>query len=92
MFLGAVKEYNLGIVRYTEIATPGTLDTERLVAMLIRTGSSPENTFDSDVQRANAEETANPSDSSSIPPAGRADGWNSAPQSNAERSILVPRS
>src|SRR5690606_30948050 len=50
-FVSAVRDYNLAIVRYTEIATPGTLDTERLVAMLIRTGSSPGTTFDRDVQR-----------------------------------------
>jgi hypothetical protein len=88
LFLSAVKEYNLGIVRYTEIATPGNVDTERLVAMLIRTGSSPGTTLDRDVQRVNAEEGAGLNDSSSTQPAG---GWNSATQSSAERSILVPR-
>ena len=87
-FVGAVKDYNLAIVRYTEIATPGTLDTERLVAMLIRTGSSPGTTFDRDVQRVNAEESASPLDSSSIPSEA---GWGSSRQTSTERSILVPR-
>ena len=89
LFISAVREYNLGIVRYTEIATPGTVETDRLVAMLIRTGSSPGTTVDRDVQRANAEEGADLNDSSSTAPTG---GWGSAPQSSAERSILVPRS
>jgi hypothetical protein len=87
-FLDAVREYNIGIVRYTETATPGTVETERLVAMLIRTGSSPQTTFDTDVQRANAEEGAGLNDSSSSTPAA---GWGSTKQTSTERSILVPR-
>jgi hypothetical protein len=88
-FLAAVSEYNLGIVHYTEIATPGNVDTERLVAMLIRTGSSPNTTFDRDIQRANAEEGASLNDSSSADPVS---GWGSSKQSSTERSILVPKS
>jgi hypothetical protein len=91
MFVGAVKEYNLGIVRYTEIATPGTLDTDRLVAMLIRTGSSPANTFDADVQRANAEEGLNES-SGLTPQNPRVSDWQAVPTNGSERSILVPKS
>jgi hypothetical protein len=99
MFVGAVKEYNLGIVRYTEIATPGMLETERLVSMLIRTGGSQGKTFDTDVQKANAEEGINPNDSSSLPAnkpgvtgkPGVTD-WQPSPTNNRERSILVPRS
>ncbi len=91
MFVGAVKEYNLGIVRYTEVATPGTLDTDRLVAMLIRTGSSPASTFDTEVQRANAVEGLN--DSSSVAPqTPSVSGWQGVPTNGSERSILVPKS
>jgi hypothetical protein len=88
LFIIAVREYNLGVVRYTEIATPGTVETERLVAMLIRTGSSPGTTLDRDIQPANAEEGAGLNDSSNTTPIS---GWNSAPQSSTERSILVPK-
>lgn len=89
LFLEAVKQYNLGIVRYTEIATPGNVDTERLVAMLIRAGRSPGATFDRDVQRAGAEEGASLDDSSNAAPT---TGWGSTRQSSTERSILVPKS
>jgi hypothetical protein len=85
MFLDAVKDYNVAILRYTEIATPGTLETERLVAMLIRTGSSPQSTFDADVRRAASEEAAAGSGSTNATPFG-------GPQTSTERSILVPRS
>jgi hypothetical protein len=87
-FLDAVKEYNLGIVHYTEIATPGNVDTDRLVAMLIRTGSSPSTTFDRDIRRAGAQEGASLDDSSSTDPVS---GWGSSKQTSTERSILVPR-
>ena len=87
-FLAAVHEYNLGIVHYTEIATPGNVDTERLVAMLIRTGSSPNTTFDRDIRRTGAEESTGPNDSSSVDPVS---GWGSSKQTSTERSILVPR-
>ncbi len=89
MFVAAVKEYNLGIVRYTEIATPGTLDTDRLVAMLIRTGSSPASTFDADVQRANAEEGINTNTQPQRPGVSE---WQPVPSNGLEHSILVPRS
>jgi hypothetical protein len=90
MFLDAVKDYNMAILRYTEIATPGTLETERLVAMLIRTGSSPQSTYDSDVRRATSEEeAASGTDSQNATPLG---GLNSDPQTSVERSILVPKS
>lgn len=89
MFLEAVKDYNMAILRYTEIATPGTLETERLVAMLIRIGSSPQSTFDSDVQRATSEEEAS---GASSPNATPLSGIGSDPQTSVERSILVPKS
>ncbi len=93
MFVEAIKQYNLGIVRYTEIATPGTLDTERLVGMLIRTGGSQGNTWDAKVQKANAQEGINPNNSSSLPATDPgATGWQPAPTNNQEHSILVPRS
>jgi hypothetical protein len=89
MFLYAVKDYNLAILRYTEIATPGTLETERLVAMLIRTGSSPQSTFDADIQRATSEEAAS---GNGDPNATPLNGLSSDPQTSVERSILVPKS
>ncbi len=93
MFVEAVKQYNLGIVRYTEIATPGALETERLVGMLIRTGGTQSKTFDTDVQKANIEESINPNDSSSIQSTNPGvTGWQPAPTNSRERSILVPRS
>lgn len=36
-FVQIAKDYNRQIVRYSELATPGHLETERLVAMLIKT-------------------------------------------------------
>ena len=38
-FVQIAKDYNLQISRYTRLATPGDIDTGRLVAMLIRTSS-----------------------------------------------------
>ncbi len=40
-FVQIAKDYNLQISRYTRLATPGDIDTGRLVAMLIRTSSTP---------------------------------------------------
>lgn len=92
MFVSAVNEYNEAIVRYTEIATPGTLETDRLVGMLIRTGGSQATTYDTEVRRAGAEESADPNDSSGIQPKGPGvSGWTPR-SSRGERSILVPRS
>lgn len=88
-FVNAVREYNLGIVRYTEIATPGTLETERLVAMLIRTGRSPGSTFDSNIERAGAQEDSSGGAGSTNP--GVSD-WQPSSSNTSERSILVPRS
>jgi hypothetical protein len=39
LFLQEVKYYNDHIARYTELATPERVDTQRLVAMLIKTHS-----------------------------------------------------
>lgn len=38
-FVQIVRDYNLQIHRYTQLALPGDIDTGRLVAMLIRTDS-----------------------------------------------------
>lgn len=40
-FVQLVRDYNRKITRYTELATPGRLSTDRLVAMLIRTDDTP---------------------------------------------------
>ncbi|MEX2168468.1 MAG: hypothetical protein WD851_04110 [Pirellulales bacterium] len=40
-FVQLTRDYNRKITRYTELATPGRLETGRLVAMLIRTGDAP---------------------------------------------------
>lgn len=56
-FIRAVIDYNIQIARYSELATPGQVGTNRLVAMLIEsphTLSAAE--FDSGVTRTSAEE------------------------------------
>lgn len=40
-FVQIAKDYNLQISRYTRLATPGDIDTGRLVAMLIRHNGTP---------------------------------------------------
>jgi len=38
-FIQSLRRYNVNIARYAEIASPGQIDTGRLVAMLIHTGA-----------------------------------------------------
>ncbi len=38
-FIQSLRSYNVNIARYAEIASPGQIDTGRLVAMLIHTGA-----------------------------------------------------
>ncbi|MBX3427731.1 MAG: hypothetical protein KF688_18780 [Pirellulales bacterium] len=60
-FVEAVRQYNQHIAEYSELATPGRVETRRLVAMLIKTsttaGSAPVGgRFDAAVQGASASE------------------------------------
>lgn len=84
LFVQTIGDYNREIVRYTELATPGNVEPQRLVAMLIRVEGTPTSKIDSEVRRASAEEAA--SQQRSTPE----NSWHALPN-NAERSILVPR-
>ncbi|QEG35563.1 superantigen-like protein SSL4 [Bythopirellula goksoeyrii] len=91
LFVQTVADYNRAIVRYTELATPGTVEPQRLVAMLIRVEGTPATTVDSAVRRTSAEEQLDSSDvSRSQSRSTPENSWNALPN-NAERSILVPR-
>ncbi len=86
LFVSAVGDYNRAIVRYTEIATPGIVEPQRLVAMLIRVDS----TVDAAVRRTSAEEQLDSTGSRNSQPRATAEnGWHALPN-NSERSILVP--
>ncbi|MEM9353095.1 MAG: hypothetical protein AAGA92_08785 [Planctomycetota bacterium] len=57
-FLASVHDYNVEIARYAELAAPGTVGAERLVAMLIRDPAAPTGLAGAGgdrVQRASAE-------------------------------------
>lgn len=84
LFVQTIGDYNREIVRYTELATPGTVEPRRLVAMLIRVEGTTTNTVDTEVRRASAEESASPQRSTPE------NSWHALPN-NSERSILVPR-
>lgn len=84
LFVSAVGDYNRAIVRYTVIATPGIVEPQRLVAMLIRVDGTPSNTVDAEVRHTSAEEAV-PQQRSTAE-----NGWHALPN-NSERSILVPR-
>lgn len=85
-FLDAVEDYNQQIARYTELAIPTTIDTRRLVAMLIRTDDDPTSTFDPNVQNSSHEEDQSSIDQPNQLPR---TSWTAVPTSG-ERSILVP--
>ncbi|TWU20073.1 hypothetical protein [Bythopirellula polymerisocia] len=90
LFVETVANYNREIVRYTEIATPGSVEPQRLVAMLIRVAGSPSSTVDPAVRRTSAEEQVNPADAGQSQPRTTAENsWHALPN-NSERSILVP--
>lgn len=56
-FVDAVRHYNHHIAEYSELATPGRVETQRLVAMLIKTSASSDQPWrDPDVQQASAAE------------------------------------
>ncbi len=86
LFVQTVIDYNRGIVRYTELATPGSVEPQRLVAMLIRVDTTAMTTVDPAVQRTNAEEQMN---GNSQPRSTAENSWHALPN-NSERSILVP--
>ena len=69
-FVRTVSEYNSQIARYTELASPGLVGTERLVAMLIE-DPSPSTLMrkDRDVRTAGSEEPVEDADSG--PPTSR---------------------
>ncbi len=95
-FVREVSDYNIQIARYTHMASPGQVETQRLVAMLIETTTTTATSGgDSAITRTSAEE---PIDAQSPPrstprtfaeeerPATQPE---SIPQSGEERSILV---
>ncbi len=55
-FVEGVRDYNINIVRYAEISTPGEVSTGRLVAMLISSGSKQQQKWSPPgIQRTSAE-------------------------------------
>ena len=95
-FVQSVREYNIQIARYTEMATPGQVGTDRLVAMLIESPSAARPERDnSAIERTSAEEAAEPHNPLRSSPRTFAEEDRSLrPQKpktdpNVERSILV---
>ena len=86
-FVRAIADYNLQIVRYSELASPGIVEPERLLTMLIRTEPSTSTTIDNNLQRASAEQAEG---NATNPPTSNRTPWNSQPETG-ERSILVPK-
>ncbi|MCH2114757.1 MAG: hypothetical protein MK171_07610 [Pirellulales bacterium] len=96
LFLQAVSDYNNNIARYTELATPERVDTQRLVAMLIKTKSLGENRRgDQAIWRTSAEQPADVSGLGREAPRTYAEPERITPQrigpseSTQDRSILV---
>lgn len=92
LFLQAVHDYNDHIVRYTELAAPGNVGTQRLVAMLIKTDVA--NWNQSDIQQATAEEDLQESSSQQVVPRtyenpGRSQTNRVPADESGEHSILV---
>jgi hypothetical protein len=92
-FVREVSDYNIQIARYTHMASPAQVETERLVAMLIettQTASAPGR--GSDITRTSAEEpvtnqsTAPRTFVEDEPPAARSE---PPTKEGEERSILV---
>ncbi len=61
-FVYTVRDYNLQIARYSELASPGNVGSNRLVSMLIHTTSTPRGAWQPpEIQRTSAiEELRNP--------------------------------
>ena len=91
-FVNAVRNYNTHIARYTELASPGKLQTGRLVAMLIKTAPRPGETLRRDsIRRTGAEEElegVNPESSLRNKPKTFDEGEDEPPSAD-EHSILV---
>jgi len=59
-FVYTVRDYNMKIARYTELASPGEVAADRLVAMLIRVSSEGSATWNRPgIKRLSAEQSAN---------------------------------
>ncbi len=93
-FLKSVHDYNAEIARYAELAAPGTVGAERLVAMLIRDPATPAGLASGSgdgVQRASAEAPLGQSPNKTF---AAEDGWSGAGATaqqtppGQERSIL----
>lgn len=67
-FVRTVRDYNVQIARYTELASPGQVGTERLVAMLVE-NPAPSTLIreDSDVRTTGAEEPVTDGNRSATP-------------------------
>lgn len=96
-FVSTTYHYNEHIARYTELAVPQNVDTNRLVAMLIESDSSPSPSWQRGaIRRASAEEA--PAESAVRPtqPRTYAEGGSTRTlrvpieKNRGERSILVP--
>jgi len=66
-FIDAVSQYNTSITRYAELATPGEVGADRLVAMLIGR-PRVQTRIDSEVTRTSAEEPATNQNNPQTPP------------------------
>jgi hypothetical protein len=92
-FVRGVSAYNIQIARYTQMASPGQVETDRLVAMLIET--TPTNGGNSAITRTSAEEPIDSESPQRIPPRTFAEEDppaaqpQSVPNNGEERSILV---
>ena len=93
LFLQAVNHYNSHIARYTELATPERVGTQRLVAMLIKTDALEWNR--DGIRRTSAEQPSASSNSSRQLPRTYADPSRKGarriptPESKGEHSILI---
>jgi hypothetical protein len=92
----AVRDYNLDIAAYTELAAPSDVGTERLVAMLIRVSNPDAGAAEpSGVEQASATEEADAASSSPQPTYGSRSRLVRRPAfwrlRNREHSILVDR-
>ena len=93
LFLHGLNQYNNHIVRYTELATPRRVGTQRLVAMLIKTDSLKWKR--EGIRRTSAEQQVDDSNTSreqirTYADPNETDARNSAkPEFHQERSILI---
>ena len=94
-FVDTVRSYNTSIARYTEIASPGQVETGRLVAMLIHTKDNTNKSWNQRGIRRTSAEEAIASGSAGDPPSTFAERQRNQSnrvetrQEGAERSILT---